>query len=277
MITEYRRPRNVAEAVALKGDGFVFLAGGTQINNAGARRLQTSGQDHIRIASLDALDLSGISFDAAGDGRWIIGAGTTLQELADNGEIPRSLCDAASFIPTRSVRNIATIGGNIGAKRSDSYIIPVLLALDAVAETSEGSMPVEEYVSGDHDALILRVVVPPVRGVCRAVKESRSHIALPVVSGAVRVENEGNTIVAARVALGCVAPRPVRLPAVEEYLKTVDPEARDRSGAIRRVEELIAGAIRPEGDFLGSVEYKRYVNSVVVADCVQRCIEEVLS
>ena len=53
---------------------------------------------------------------------------TTLQEIADSGFVPVALKDSAGFIPTRSVRNIATIGGNAGAKRADSYVIPALIA-----------------------------------------------------------------------------------------------------------------------------------------------------
>ena len=142
----------------------------------------------------------------------------TLQTLADDPTIPPALRAAAAFIPTRSVRNIATIGGNVAARRPDSYLIPALIALDAVAETVDGPVPVETYVSGDNTALILQFRVPPVRGVCRAVKESRSHISLPIVSAAVRVTVEGGAVVDARVAAGCVAKRTVRLSAVEELL-----------------------------------------------------------
>ncbi|MDA3948847.1 MAG: FAD binding domain-containing protein, partial [Spirochaeta sp.] len=212
MITEFRRAESIEEAVKLRKAGYLYLAGGTQLNNATYR---TYGGSVERVVSLDALGLDQISADGEDV---IIGAGVTLQTLAEAAAIPQALRDAAGFIPTRSVRNIATIGGNVAARRPDSYLIPALIALDAVAETVDGPVPVETYVAGNDTALILQFRVPPVRGVCRAVKESRSHISLPIVSAAVRVTVEDGTVTDARVVAGCVAPRTVRLSAVEALL-----------------------------------------------------------
>jgi CO/xanthine dehydrogenase FAD-binding subunit len=39
------------------------------------------------------------------------------------------------------------------------------------------------------------------------------------------------------------------------------------------VEEAIMSAIRPETDILGTAEYKKYINGVVIADAVVRCLE----
>ena len=197
-----------------------------------------------------------------------IGAGTTLQELADSSEVPTALKVAAGFIPTRSVRNVATIGGNVGAGRPDSYLIPALIALGAAAETPSGTVAVEKYVESEAEDLILAFRLPRLAGACRAVKESRSHLALPVVSAAVRIVASGSGITEAVVAAGCVGPRTVRLTAVEAGIV---------SGGLlegEKLEAAISKSVTPASDFLGSREYKRYVNSVVIADCVRACIEE---
>ncbi|NBF39738.1 MAG: hypothetical protein GVY14_04925 [Spirochaetes bacterium] len=291
MITDFKRATSVEEAVSLHEQGYVYLAGGTQVNNAAA---VGRGEAPERVVSLDDLDLRGI--DVRSDG-FVVGAGVTLQELCDHTGVPEALSRAAGFIPTRSVRNIATIGGNVGAGRPDSYLIPALIALEAQAETSDGPVSVEDYVGGGRKALILRFHIPAVEGVCRAVKESRSHLALPVVSAAVKIVpgepgggsgggNAGGTggrgaaggaiggpgaIRRAVVAAGCVAARPIRLPKVEAGIVSGELKAREA------LEKAVAESVSPQADILGSVEFKRYLNSVVITDCVLACMEEVSS
>jgi len=262
MITEYRKAASVDEAVKLQREGFVLLAGGTQVNNGASKQY---GVAPDKVVSLDGLGLTGIEREGEG---WRIGSGVTLQELADHTAIPEALIRAAGFIPTRSVRNIATIGGNVGAKRSDSYIIPALIALGAVAKTAEGETPVEEYVTGESQELIVSFRIPAVKGACKAVKESRSQLALPVVSAAARIAVEDGKISEAVVTAGCVAKRTVRLEAVEKGLL---------SGELlegEKLEAAIADAVNPKANFLGSVEFKRYENSVVIADLIRACYKE---
>ena len=69
---------------------------------------------------------------------------------------------------SRTKRNMATIGGNIAAKRSDSYLIPALAAAGAVLEllSADGSterIGIAEYTDEDRtydDMLITSVTVP---------------------------------------------------------------------------------------------------------------------
>ncbi|MCK5735966.1 MAG: FAD binding domain-containing protein, partial [Spirochaetaceae bacterium] len=171
----------------------------------------------------------------------------------------------------RSIRNQATIGGNIGAGRADSFIIPVLIALAAAARTAEGTIPVEEYIRDEHEELILDVHIPIQVGACIVVKESRSQAALPVVSASVSLTvDEGLPnygLSGACVAVGCVAPKTIRLTAVEEAIVSGNLKTRED------VETAIRGAINPDADILGSVEYKTYINGVRIADAVIRCLE----
>ncbi len=276
MITDFKRPTSVEEALTLQKDGYLFLAGGTQINNGAARHRRPAVE---RVASLDALNLGGIQTTAqstAGStgGGCTVGAMITLQELADNRDVPVALSRAAAFIPTRSVRNVATIGGNVGARRPDSYIIPALIALDAVAVTTDGQVPVEQYVTEKMKNLILRFQIPPVQGICHAVKESRSHIALPVVSAAVRLVITDGKIGDARVAVGCVAPQTVRLPQIEKLLPTRDGSYWIEPAGKTELEAALAVSVTPAEDFLGSREYKTYINAVVITDCIGRCIRD---
>ena len=272
MIQEFVRPASVDEAIALGKKGYVFLGGGTQVNSAPFKKWGTPVE---RVASLDRLRLAGIHAEA---GTIAIGAMATLQDIADSFLPPEALRDAARFIPTRSVRNVATIGGNIGANRSDSYVIPALIALSADVVTPDGTWTVEEYITDERDDLILSVRIPPVHGVCRVVKESRSHLASPVVSAAVRIAIDDGAVGEAIVTAGCGGPHARRLRATERAIRdglgdvgTVPPGA----AVLPTLEETISREVTPTTDILGSEAYKRYVNGVVIADLVRRCIREV--
>ena len=288
MINEFTRASTIEEAVDLGRKGFIYLAGVTQINNASRRKW---GPPVEKVVSLDALDLSAISIDDTEV--VVIGSGSTLQEIADSDIAPPALATAAGFIPTRSVRNIATIGGNIGANRPDSYIIPTLIALEASVELADKSrMRVEEYVFENHNELITYIRIPKCVGSCIAVKESRSQLALPVVTAAVGITTHpDNSIANVIVAVGVVAPHVVRLPGVERgiidatLLKNLVIDGsttgnREFGGpapdanAPGRIEHAIAAEISPRADFLGSVNYKRYINSVIIADALRHCIAE---
>jgi putative selenate reductase FAD-binding subunit len=265
MIQDYKLASSIEEAVELNKTGYVILAGGTQVNRT---PFMKHGHRPEKVVSIAGLELAGISREG---NEFLIGAGTTLQDIADSYLVPDVLRRAAGFIPSRSVRNIATIGGNVGAKRPDSYLIPTLMALGAVAETVAGPVPVHEYVDGDNESLIIRFRIPPLEGLCRAVKESRSHQALPVVSAAAWMRAEGGAVKEAVVAAGCVAPRTLRLTEIEEGIISGK-----LPGSGQTLEVAVAGAIHPEEDILGSREYKTYINSVLIADLVRGLAVEVL-
>lgn len=265
MIETYYRPAELREATNLKSQNpeAVYLAGGTQVNRAPLDRVMPEMVIDIRDIVPAGIVKEGTDI--------VIGALTTLQDITDSDDVHKALSDAAGFIPTRNIRNQATIGGNIGAGRPDSYLIPALIALSAVARTAVGDIPVEEYVRDNHRELILDIHVPVPVGACIVVKESRSHVALPVVSAAVSLTvDEGLPnygLSGACVAVGCVAPKTLRLTEVEEAIVSGNLKNRED------VETAIRAAISPETDILGTAEYKTYINGVVIADAVIRCLE----
>ena len=267
-IEAYYRPTEIKEAVRTRAevDGAVYLAGGTQVNRAPLDSPRPAAVIDIRGIVPDGITTEGTDL--------VIGAMTTIQDLADSGIAFPVLRTASGFIPTRSVRNQATVGGNIAAGRPDSYLIPAFIALAAVARTTEGNIKVEDYVEGGHRELILDIHVPAAVGPCVAVKESRSHIALPVVSAAVSLAKDADHgIAGACLAVGCVARKVIRLTEVEQAIVAgefgADAASLDR-GAL---EKAIAGAVEPHSDILGGSAFKKHVNGVVVADAVIRCGE----
>ena len=147
------------EAIGAKTARDAFLAGGTEVNRLGS---ETAEKADTLISLKKCSGLKGISEDA---GCVTIGAMTTFQELVESRKTPEWLKEAALFMASRTKRNMATIGGNIAAKRDDSYLIPALSAAGAVLELlgrdgKKSRTGIAEYTGGKHDALITSVTVP---------------------------------------------------------------------------------------------------------------------
>lgn len=108
------RPTTIAEALeALRGapGEAVILAGGTDLVPA----LKEGVRAPKRVVSLRRVEgLRGIRREA--DGALVIGAATTLAEIADDARLREShaaIAEAASVVASPQIRNMATLGGNV--------------------------------------------------------------------------------------------------------------------------------------------------------------------
>ena len=259
MIHDFLKPASVEEALVLKKKytGSLYFGGGTEINYADSQKKSEC------VISLEGLGLKNIEQD--GD-NLIIGASVALQELIDSPLVPLALKEAARCIYSRNVRNMATLGGNIGAKRSDSAVISCLIALAAEVQTAEdGLISVEEYISGGKESLILSVRLPKQNGQCVVKKVSKSAASPSILNVAVRVD-ASEDIREAVIVVGGVAPQIIRLGAIEEGLRSGKLTDRDE------LQKAVSETVLPESDVLGSMSYKKYICGVVVADCVSECM-----
>ena len=85
MITDFARAKSIDDALTLFKAGYTFIAGGTQVNNAAfARRLPPIE----KVVSIEDLGLAGIELEGEA---MIIGATTTLQDIADSELVPEAL------------------------------------------------------------------------------------------------------------------------------------------------------------------------------------------
>lgn len=110
----YHAPRSVAEATRIlagEGPSAMILAGGTDLLPNMKRRQQMPRS----LVSLRHLaDLRSLAIPASGSGaESVLGAATTLHDLAAEGLAPRALRQAAALVATPHLRNQATLGGNV--------------------------------------------------------------------------------------------------------------------------------------------------------------------
>jgi aerobic carbon-monoxide dehydrogenase medium subunit len=272
---------SLAEAIALLaryGDETQLLAGGTSVMLMNRLGLLTT--DHVvGIRALD--ELRGITVDDAGTLR--LGALTTLRDVETAPQVRGMpvLAEAAHEVATVRIRNQATLGGSLGHADPAQDVAPALIALDARVDVAgpDGTrqLAVEDLFAGyletslRPDEMITGVAVPASTpglrgGYLKFLPRTADDYA--TVSVAAVVDVVENRVAGLRVALGAVAPTPVRATSVETALlgRNVTPEE------LRDAAELVRRDIDPMSDARGSASYK---NDAAVV-CVRRLLGRLL-
>lgn len=148
-------PQTPLEAVTLRKENAettVYLAGGTDDLRLGG---SAEGKDLIDLNTLgmDKLEICGDTL--------CIGARCTLQDLSESELVPDFIREAARFCSSQARRNAATVGGNIGLRRDDSYLAAVLTAADAILDCmtphGEEEKKIGTYLQSDCKALIMNI------------------------------------------------------------------------------------------------------------------------
>jgi len=146
-------------------------------------------------------------------------------------ELP-ALYDMLMVFGSRQIRNLGTLGGNLGTASPVGDLLPVLMAYNArvVLQSSRGSREVtlDDYFTGYRetvrkpDELIVSVIIPRGRdgAVVKSYKVSkRKDLDISTVSSAFRLELEGGRIVKQmKLAYGGMAERPKRATRTETFL-----------------------------------------------------------
>ena len=280
---DYVKPKTLAEASAfmVEHDGEARLyAGGTDV-----LILMRSGfitpQYVVDIKEIPGL--RDISFDETAG--LTIGAAATLNAVASSPIISKKfglLAEAAETVGSYQVRNRATIGGNICNASPSADTVPALLSLGAMAWVfgggEEKAVPLYAFFTGPGETVLgpgdiltsIQVPLPPAGSAYRYLKLGRVRAAdLALVGVAVlgfpQADNPSGY--GFRIALGAVAPTPIRAPEAEAVLaESVGDEA------IEQAALAATRTARPISDVRASAEYR----SAMVRILARRGIEEVL-
>lgn len=215
-----------------------------------------------------------------------VGALTTMTELAESGIIKTwapALASAARQMGNPLIRNRATLGGNLADASPAADSAPPLVSLEATlytvrADGEKRQIPVERFFAGPHrtvlagEELIARVTFPKPRDPSRSAYIKlglRNASAISVVSIAVLLEMEGTFCRKARVALGSVAPTPMRAYGVEKALegRKIDEKITEACA------DMIKGEISPISDIRASAEYRRWTASVLFRRAIHAAVE----
>lgn len=214
-----------------------------------------------------------------------IGASVSLTRILESPEVKVHcpvLAQAVEQMASLQVRNTATMGGNICMASPAADTVPPLLVSDAWV--------IIQDAQGEHKVLLTDFFTGPGRSVltsgqvlthiCIPVKKAneaawfqkigtRTAVIISVVSAAVRITISNGVCDTARIALGSVAPTPVRVAAAEQFLegKPLDDQV------IAECARMAARAISPISDLRSSKEYRKDVARTLVKRSILACRE----
>ena len=251
-------PTDLAEALALKRahPSAWLLAGGTDLGLRFSQHREHPGAV-IFLGHVAALR----GAEARPDGLRIGAAEpyAAMLALCEGDFAP--LAPYLARLGSRQIRALGTLGGNLGTASPIGDALPVLLALKAVVETSTRRMPVADFLLGYRrnalaaDEIIVAVELPrpPPGALLAAEKLSRRHDQdISAVSLVAVIERDGQTITAARLALGGMGPTAARAPAAEAALSGA-PFTRE---TLRMAAEKLAENFTPMDDWRGSAAWR---------------------
>ncbi|HXZ37949.1 MAG TPA: xanthine dehydrogenase family protein subunit M [Thermodesulfobacteriota bacterium] len=224
----YFAAANLKEAVKLLGNykkRAVILAGGTDL----VPQINTY---HFKPEVLVYIGKAGLDYIKEEKGKLIIGAATPMAKIAASKLLARkasALVQAAQQAGTAAVRTAATLGGNLANASPAADLATPLLAMDAELSLVGGKKRVvalKDFFTGPGKTvlkpgeMILEVRFPTSKGKTVFLKlGKRKALSLSVVNTAVRLEMKGQQCREARIAIGSVAPTPLRCPKAEEMLQ----------------------------------------------------------
>jgi carbon-monoxide dehydrogenase medium subunit len=283
---EYHRPTKLREALRLLSkykESYKIVAGGTDLMPA-ARRSTASLPRHTHVIDIGSIkELNYITMD---DSIVRIGAATKISEIEISPVIRKHipiLADAASQLGSIQIRNLGTIGGNLCNASPAADTAPPLLVLDAKVNlkgiNGQRLVPLTEFFTGPGGTILVpgeiltEVQIPitePTAGSCFIKLGRRNAFTLSIVCVATLVKVKDGVFDDVRIALGAVAPTPIRATKAEEYLtgEGVSEPAIDEGA------KVAASEVAPIDDVRASAEYRRDMSYVLTKGAISASVQQ---
>lgn len=280
---DYVAPTGLEEAVEFlaKHNGRARpLSGGTDlIDHVQTGRLEPDLIiDVKKIAELNVLEI--------GDSGLRLGAAVPCYEIYNHQEISTryaALADSCRIIGGIQIQSRASVGGNICNSGPAADTTPSVIALGGVCVISGPNgtreVPSEEFCTGpgrnvlQPSELLVEFRFPPRPANSgshyrRFIPRNEMDIAVVGVGAAVELAEDGERILSARLALGAVAPTPLRVPAAEEALAGQPTNDETLANAAKAAQQ----AISPITDMRGTAEYRIHLTEVLTRRVLQAAI-----
>lgn len=282
---DYRRPKTLEEALGLlskKGvKGVKVFAGGTDLMPKLRTREVEAPEILMDLKGIPKLDY--VQYNAKNGLRF--GPLVTISEI-ENSPLIRDhfnvLAQAVHSMASPQVRNRGTIAGNICNAVPSADSAPALLTLEArlklVSLKGERIVKIEDFFTGPNETVlsgreILREIrIPPLPAESRGVYlklSPRRAMDLAIVGVAVVVIPEDGICKDIRVALGAVAPTPIRVRKAEDILRG----QRVSDVLIEKVAEVASQEACPIDDHRASADYRRDMVAILVRRAVKEAVK----
>ncbi len=284
---EYLSAGSVKEALELLkkyGAKARVIAGGTDLLLAMKKRAVTP--DYlINVKNIKAM--KGITYNEKNGLR--IGALVTCDELEASPLVKEkapALWDAVCVMASPQVKTLATIGGNLCSAVPSADTAPPLIAMGAMAVLNgpkgEHTVPVEKLFKGPaqtkvaRSELLTHIQIPkqPERSstaYLKLMRRAAMDLALVGVAAYVHLDKDNTTCKEVRIALGAVAPTPIRAPMAEQMLigKPVD------EGLAAEAAKVAGTICSPITDVRASLGYRCDMVEVLTKRAVMEALERI--
>ncbi|MBN8997364.1 MAG: FAD binding domain-containing protein [Rhizobiales bacterium] len=226
-----------------------YLGGGTLV-------VRNASEGDLSFDTLVRSTDPALSRIAVAGGEASLGAGVTMAAITRHPGLA-AIAKAARAVGGPAIRNMATVGGNLFAAAPYGDFAVALMALGATVEAGGKALGIDDFlqVRDDIRTMVTGVRFPlPAAGAFRFVKVSRiKPKGVSVLSIAAVIETDaGGAVCSARVALGCMADRPIRARAAEAALVGATLTEAGVAKAVAAVSE----GIRPITDPIASAWYR---------------------
>lgn len=270
---EYFAPKTLEEALGLLAenrDGACVLAGGTDV----VVKMTLGRLAPKAIVALEKIDgLNGIGFDPQKG--LTIGATARLVEVAGHPDILKhypALVHAVQVMANVQVRNMGTVAGNLCNAAPSADTAPPLIVMGAevalVSKKGERRLPLDQFFKGpgltalEKGEIMTSISVPvptPQSGASYKRISARCGVDIAAVGVGVMTAFDGEACKEAKIALGAVAPIPMRALKAESLIQ-----------GKKLTEELIAKAgdkaaeeAKPITDVRASAEWRKQMVAVL--------------
>ena len=265
---ELLQPRSLQEALEMKknyGDKARVLAGGTDL------LVLLKDQKLTAEAVMSLAGVRDLNFIRYEDGR-----GATLGALATHSGVAASpiiqqkfpdLAEACSQVGAVQIQNLGTVGGNLCNASPAADVAPPFLLMDAVlilaSARGERRVSIHDFFQAPRrtvlqaDEILKEIFVPEVPGRRGATylklgRRKAMEIAIVGIGVAIHLNGSDQVVSECRIAMGSVAPTPMRARRGEEILR--NQEVRDE--LIEEVAVVAAEEASPISDVRASREYR---------------------
>lgn len=270
----YEAPDTIEGAVNLLAGSQItakVLAGGTDLI------IQTNATDEPERLLVDVKKIAGMTDAVLTDDSLELGPAMNCAEFTGRDDIKAvfpGLVEAAYLIGSTQVQGRASVGGNLCNSSPAADTVPALIAVGAqcviAGPGGERSVPVESFVTGvgrncmEKGELLKRIVIarPAARtsdAYLRFIPRTEMDIAVAGAGVSLTLDESG-TCIAARVAIGAVAPTALLVPEAADALIGTKLEA----DALQAAADAASAASSPITDRRGTVEYRKHVVGVLV-------------
>jgi len=271
---EYFTPNTIQEALHLLdqyGSDANVIAGGTDL--LVQMKNEVISPSHL----INIMKISEMSFIKAEEGWLRIGAATKWHEVVEFCAKDRkytALYEASCSLGKVQVRNMGTIGGNLCTASPAADSAPALLVFNSrvklTSAQGERIINLEDFFKGVNltamapNEIMTEIQISSIHnGMGSAfMKITRVGADISKISCAVALERQGDICASCKIAMGAVAPVPMRIDQANRIVigKKVDASLVEEMG------KKVSEEINPITDIRSTAEYRRKTAAILLKD-----------